>query len=184
MQIVGAQQALFMHIAVLRCGIVVCAEVERGANWVDESLIGINQIAKGWCENGNPCPGGSGDHDKRQIVFGIRVLQVGCIDSAGNVVGWAPLEVKFPVGVFEIVVVKMDRPVLFRNHLVVAFVTGPIMAGYRPGWQVDCMAIKSVETRIADDVRVYVLREVPVGDIPRTLLLLNHGDCRMKGWRS
>ena len=163
-QVVTAQEPLVLHVLVLRGGVAACAQVQHGADRIVKALVGIDQVREGGREEGDAGLGLCGDDDKGQVILGVGAGQVGRVHAARPVWGHGPLKGGIPLGVFEIVVVEVNGPVLAGGDFEIRLVAGPVVPGHGPGRQVDRVAVELVGLGVAHYFRADIQGKVPASD--------------------
>ena len=98
------------------------------------------------------------------IIFVIAAGHLGAVDPAFQVAWNLEGEVCQPAAIVEIVVVEMDRPVVFRLPGPVILRAVPIPAFHGTGRQVDGRAVVAVTGDVDDAVSGHLLAEIPARD--------------------
>ena len=133
-----------------------------------QMFVPVGQESVGAHQQGDPGPGaaGAGAHEKRDVVFGGSGPQPEGVGPAGQFLRNRVLEVGFPSGVFQVVVVKVDGGVFFGGPLKVDFPSPPVAPGHGPGGQVDRRSVQLVGGDVGDAGGGEVPSEIPGGRQP------------------
>ena len=116
--------------------------------------VRISPITRRRQEEGERGGGGAerrADHE-RAIILVIAAGHLGAIDPAFQVARNLEGEVRRPAAIVEIVVVEMDRPVVFRLPGPVVLRAVPVPALHGTGRQVDGRAVVAVTGDVDDAV--------------------------------
>ena len=113
-------------------------------------LVGIGKIGHRREEDGSLGGGGAAlwPNKERNVIFLIAMPEPGGVDAAPGLMRHAPHEAGLPCGIFQIVIMEMNRAVFRRRVFEILLGGLPIAAGDRAHWHVDREAVRAVRTDI------------------------------------
>ncbi len=131
------------------------------------AVVRVGEVGRGGGQERHPGPGPAARRPHVEHHPEFRApgrLEPERIDATARIVGNGQRQARGPARVVEVIVVKVNGPVLLRRAAPVHLATIPVVAGHRAFRRVHRPSVKQIRGPIDHSHRPYVGGEVPDGD--------------------